>query len=278
MQTLSQDRKKDIGDRIEQEAPGEDRISLSLARRIAEEEGLRLLTVEYVALQRGFVPRRYEPNMGTLGRNGQLTLLESSAAVVGLGGLGGNVLESLARLGCGRIVGIDPDRFEESNLNRQVLAGTHNLGKLKTEAAAARTEQINPAVQFAGHSETIQNAGSRALENCSVALDCLDSIEARRHLARACTRANVPLIHGAVAGWSGQVAVCEDAEGVIDKLYAGNPEGLEDRLGNMGVTPAVAANLMVARAVRLLLDITAPPTGQVLFMDLLNDEWRVVQL
>ncbi len=278
MQTLSQKRREDIGGRIEREARGEDSIGLSSARRIADEEGVPLLTVEHVALQHGIVPRRYEPNLGTLGMDGQRTLLESSAAVVGLGGLGGNVLESLARLGFGHIVGIDPDRFEESNLNRQVLAGTRHLGELKTSAAAERAEQINPALEFEGRSETIEDAGIEVLQDCSVVLDCLDSVEARRHLVRACTDADVPLIHGAVAGWSGQVAICRDGEDVIEKLYAGNPDGLEGRLGNMAVTPAVAANLMAARAVRLLLDIASPPAGQVLFMDLLNDEWRTVQL
>lgn len=278
MQTLNEDRKAQLADRIKRETGDEDRITLSLARRIAEDAGLPLLTVERVALESGVVPWRYESNLGTLGVEGQLTLLRSRAAVVGLGGLGGNVLESLARLGCGHITGIDPDRFEEKNLNRQVLAGTGHIGEVKTAVAAERAEEVNPAVEFTGYSERVEEAAPGALSDCSVVLDCLDSIDARRALARACSEADVPLIHGAVAGWSGQVALCEGGGDVLDKLYAGDTQGMERRLGNMAVTPAVAANLMVARALRLVLNLQRPPAGEVLFFDLLNDEWRTVQL
>ena len=259
-------------------AAAQERCTLLQARRIAMETGLPLLTVECFALEQGLVPERYDRNVGTIGVEGQRKLLESCAGVVGLGGLGGHVLESLARLGVGRIVGIDGDRFEESNLNRQLLALVDNLGRAKAQEAGVRVAQINPAVQFTGHTAPFEQMGDEVLSGCSVVFDCLDSIAARRVLAEQCTSANVTLVHGAIAGWSGQVAVCWPGSELLDRLYPGDKRGIEHRLGNLPFTAAVAGHLMVARAVPILLGQAPPASDKVLLFDLLGEEWQTVEL
>jgi len=221
---------------------------------------------------------RYARNIGAIGIDGQRKLLNSSATIVGLGGLGGHVLESLARVGIGRIVGIDPDTFDESNLNRQLLALTTNLGRSKVAAAAARLAQVNPAIEFTAHASPFEDVSDETLADSDIIFDCLDTIPARRELARRCADMGLTLIHGAIAGWSGQVAICRPGSGVLEKLYPGEKHGIEPRLGTLPFTAAVAAHIMVARAVTVLLDQQPPEPDTILFFDLQANEWQTVEL
>jgi len=259
-------------------APGADRrLTLRDAERIAAETGMSLRKVEYFALQEGTVPERYDRNIGTLGPDGQRDLLAACVAVVGLGGLGGHVVETLARLGVGRIVGIDSDVFAESNLNRQLLSRRDNLGDSKAEAAARRVARINPAVEFVGHAVPFENLGHECWRGSGVVFDCLDGIPARRVLAERCASAGVVLVHGAIAGWCGQVGLCPPGGDLIGNLYAGEKRGAEQRMGNLPFTAAVAANLMVAEAVPVLLGRPVPSREQLRFFDLLAGEWETIE-
>lgn len=94
------------------------------------------------------IPERYWRNARFLSRADQEKLLQAHVAIVGLGGLGGTVLEELLRLGIGTITGVDMDTFEVSNLNRQLLATEENIGLHKAEAARLRARQINSSVRF----------------------------------------------------------------------------------------------------------------------------------
>ena len=257
-------------------APGE-ALSARQAERIAAETRLSLRRVERFALERGIVPQRYARNLGTVGREGQCRLLDACALVVGLGGLGGHVVETLARLGVGRIVGADPDAFDETNLNRQLLATTANLGQPKAEQARLRAAAVNAAVEFVGHAARFQSLADDVFAASDVVLDCLDRISARRELADRCAAAGVLLVHGAIAGWSGQVALCPPGAGVLDKLYAGKGDrGAEAELGTPPFTAAFAANLMAARAAAALLG--RPVRPQVVFFDLLHGDWETADL
>jgi molybdopterin/thiamine biosynthesis adenylyltransferase len=197
---------------------------------------------------------------------------------VGLGGLGGHVIETLARLGVGRIAGVDGDVFFESNLNRQLLSNVENLGRTKAEQAGLHVRRVNPAVEFVGYSASFQSEADRIFSDCDLVFDCLDSIPERRVLAETCASAGLTLVHGAIAGWSGQVAVCPAGSGVLDRLYAGGTRGVETQLGTLPFTAAVAANLMVAVAVPLLLGRPAPSRPALQFFDLLDGDWETIQL
>jgi molybdopterin-synthase adenylyltransferase len=111
----------------------------------AEKFQVSVAEVEGITLGLGLLPARYQRNQQTLTVYDQLKLFRSRVAVIGCGGLGGYVIEELARLGVGTIYAIDPDTFQEHNLNRQLLSSTANLGRAKVEIAAARVAEINPA-------------------------------------------------------------------------------------------------------------------------------------
>ena len=109
----------------------------------AERFQLRLGQVEEAALELGLMPARYQRNRQTLSVSEQLKLFRSRVVILGAGGLGGYLVEELARLGTGTLVVVDPDTFEEHNLNRQILASPANLGVPKVDAAVERVGNVN---------------------------------------------------------------------------------------------------------------------------------------
>ncbi|MFO7897005.1 MAG: ThiF family adenylyltransferase [Candidatus Cloacimonadales bacterium] len=121
--------------------------------------------------------------------------------VVGCGGLGGYVLELLARLGVGEITVVDGDSLEESNLNRQILSREANLGSSKVKAAEKRISSINSEIKLHALNKflTPENA-VEIISEMDLVIDALDSIETRKILAQACATENLVLVHAAIAG------------------------------------------------------------------------------
>ncbi len=247
----------------------------------AERFGVTLARVEEAALEQGILPARYQRNRNAMTVGDQLTLFRSSVAVIGCGGLGGYVVEELARLGVGRIVVIDPDVFEEHNLNRQLFSTPANLETAKVEAALKRIGEINPAVTLV----PIQAAfspenGADLLRGCQVAVDALDSIKVRLELADVCTSMNIPFVHGAIAGWFGHVATQFPGDDTLQTIYRSweSGKGVEQTLGNPSFTPAVIASLEVAEACKLLLGQGTPLRGRQLIIDLFSMEMQIIDI
>ena len=222
----------------------------------AKHFGLSQAVVEGLALENGLFPARYQRNRNMISTEEQLQLFRSRIAVIGCGGLGGYVIEELARLGVGHIVAIDPDIFEEHNLNRQILSTPATLGKAKVDAALDRVAEINPAVTVTAVKDAFCMAnGFELLAGVQVAVDALDSISYRLELAEVCTAAGIPMVHGAIGGWYGHVATQLPGDTTVQSIYrhwvAG--KGIEQQLGNPAFTPAVVASLEVAEVCKILL-------------------------
>lgn len=212
--------------------------------------------VERIALSHGIMPARYQRNRKMMSVADQAKIFSSRVAVIGCGGLGGFVIEELARLGVGQLVAVDPDIFEEHNLNRQLLSSPANLGKPKVDAAVARVQEINPAVTVCSHHlpYTPEN-GHQLLAGCAVVVDALDSIAVRLQLAQSCAELNLPMVYGAIGGWYGQVATQLPGDSTVQRIYRNWTEGkgIEKELGNPSFTPAVVASLEVAEVCKILL-------------------------
>ena len=225
---------------------------------IAEKTGLPLLEVECAALEAGIIPERYSRNQKSLTDEDQLRLLRSHVAIVGLGGLGGTVTEILARIGIGRLTLVDGDRFDESNLNRQLLSSTAALGKLKTEAAQVRVQLINPAVEVRIIPEFFRaDNGSEILHGAQLAIDCLDTITDRFVLEQACRQAAIPLISAAIGGSSGRATVIFPGDPGLKALY-GSPgqapkRGIEATAGTLPYAAVYMAAVECAEATTILL-------------------------
>lgn len=219
---------------------------------------------------------RYERNIPALSEKECEILLGKRVLVVGCGGLGGHLIDLLARIGVGFLRVVDGDVFEPSNLNRQLLSEVPLLGVSKARAAAARVSRVNPeiTVEAVDCFLTEKNA-RRLLLSCDAVLDGLDNIESRRILAEECQRAGIPYIYGAVNGWVAQAAISMPGDHLVEKLY---PEG--SVLKNKSVlsfTPALCASMQVSLCVKLL---TGRPveTGKLYYFDLLNQEFESIPM
>jgi molybdopterin/thiamine biosynthesis adenylyltransferase len=203
--------------------------------------------------------------------------------VIGLGGLGGAVIEILARLGVGRLTLVDGDRFEDSNLNRQVLSSVATLGQPKAEAARERVERINPSVEVTARTCFLApDNATDLLGRCGVAVDCLDNLPARFMLEDACRSAGVPLVSAAVAGASGHVTTLFPADPGLRLIYGdpqqAPPKGAETALGTLPHCVVFMASLQCAEVVKILLNRGKPLRNRLLLADLTDGVMEAVNL
>ena len=219
---------------------------------------------------------RYSRNIPALSEADCAALRTKTVAVIGCGGLGGFLLEYLARIGVGCIRCVDGDVFDESNLNRQLLSTVDLLGCSKANAAVARIQAINPDVQVQAYGVFLDDANARELiAGCDAVLDALDNIEARKTLAKACAEEKIPYIYGAINGWVAQAAICMPTDALMDKLY---PE--DARINDKSVlsfTPALCAAMQASLCVKLL---TGKPveTGVLHYADLFYEEYTQISM
>jgi len=256
-------------------------VPWDLCRELAHSEGLPPREVERWACENGIVPSRYERSIGTLGLEGQARLLGSTAAVVGCGGLGGLVVELLARAGVGRLVLVDGDTFSDHNLNRQLLCDESNLGQSKAREAAKRASAVNGAVETVVV-EAFLDSGNAAeiLSGCDLAVDALDSNSARKILRQACRELGIPMVHGAIAGFWGQAGVFlpEDTTPWDGPDGSLPDRGVELETGNPPFTPAFVASLEAAEAVKILACVSKPLRHRLLWVDLDRGEFHKLRL
>ena len=253
-------------------------ITVEQMESISAQTRICLRKVEWFAVKNGIVPQRYLLNLGTFSCEGQLKLLESTVVIVGLGGLGGQLVEQLGRAGVGKIIAVDPDIFEETNLNRQLLSNMANLGREKTNEAKGRLEKINKAVEFTGFQCRFDQLPDDVWEKADLVFDCLDNIDDRLALAQKCSISNCLLVHGAIAGWYGEVGVVWPGSEMLDKHYQGQHEGLEKELGTPPFTAAAAASLMAAKGCQILMGKYKSKSSTMHFFDLLEDDWENIHL
>lgn len=257
-----------------QDADGKDYLSLSAGsvKAIAEDNGRSTREVEIETLQQGLIPARYQRNMGTIGIDGQIKLLNSSVAVVGAGGLGGSVIELLARAGVGRLHVIDRDVFTDSNLNRQILCDMNDLGVAKVDAAVKRVADINPSVALIPYAvEADERSIPEIIKGCQVVVDALDNIRSRMSLEKTSKEMGIPFVHGAIAGWLGQIMTIFPRDEGLAYLYGDGTDegpGLERTLGTPGMTPFLIASLQAAEVIKVLLNWSRPLRNRLLIMDL----------
>ncbi|MCL2609994.1 MAG: ThiF family adenylyltransferase [Treponema sp.] len=198
---------------------------------------------------------RYSRNIRALTVEESASLRNKKVCVVGLGGLGGYVVEILARIGVCDITAVDYDVFEESNLNRQLFSTEPLLGSPKTDGARERIRQVNSAVRLNLVKEKLTGDNAAGIvrgHHCVV--DALDGIPARLVLETVCGEQGVPLVHGSIAGWFGQVANVFPGDGLLHRLYKNVREekGVERELGNLPFTAAAVASMQAAEVVKIL--------------------------
>ena len=219
---------------------------------------------------------RYSRNVPALSEKECDLLHEKKVAVIGCGGLGGHIIELLARVGVGYIRAIDGDVFAESNLNRQLLSSISLLGYSKALAAKERMADVNPLIQVEAVQTFLNEENADELvAGCDLVVDALDSPDTRRILAAACEKAGLPYVYGAIRGWVAQAAVSMPGDHLIEKLY---PEGtiIKDK-SVLSFTPALCASMQAALCVKYLVGRPVE-TGQIYYYDLMELESEVIPM
>ena len=219
-----------------------------------------------------------------IGEAGQRRLLASSALVVGAGGLGSPVLLYLAAAGVGRIGIVEGDRLELSNLNRQVLHATADLGRPKIESAAERIRALNPDCRVEPFAGRLSAADARRLvRSWDVVLDCTDNFPTRLVLADACWLERARLVSAAASRFDGQLlSILPDEGSPCYRCFV--PEAPPETvlpppaaLGVFGTAPGVMGALQAIETVKVLLGLGENLAHGLLVYEGLKGRVRVVR-
>ncbi|MDD2967503.1 MAG: ThiF family adenylyltransferase [Desulfovibrionaceae bacterium] len=255
-------------------------ISDAALASLAAQAQCTLRQAQHAACLCGVLPMRYARNAGYFSCAEQAQLLASHVLLVGLGGLGGTVLEQLARAGVGFITGIDGDSFEESNCNRQLLACTASLGHNKACTAAERVQHINPACEFMAVPHFCHTADDFAayMGKANLVVDALGGLKHRLMLHNATAQAGLPMVSAGIAGFTGWCAVLLPQQAGVLKLLGADKadRSVEETLGNLAPTAVVAAGLQAAAVLHLLTKRPVPHTT--CFFDLADGSFTQVDL
>jgi molybdopterin/thiamine biosynthesis adenylyltransferase len=208
-----------------------------------------------------------------------ILLSQKKVCVLGLGGLGGYIVEMLSRIGVGSLTLVDGDVFDETNLNRQLFSSMNNLGNSKALEAEKRVKGINPLTKVIPVYEFVDSSNAmKIIANHDVIVDALDSIDLRKYIAKVCTELNLPLVHGAIAGWYGQVATIYPNDTTLDILYPKDiKRGIEKELGNPSFTPALVASIQVSEVIKLLLNRGDLLRNSFMMIDLYTNDIEVIK-
>lgn len=255
---------------------------------IAADAGVYGYEVEIAALEAGIWPQRYVRNYNSFSIGEQVALLRAHAVVVGLGGLGGLLVALLARMGVGRLTLVDFDRFDATNLNRQMLSSMAVLGESKARTALQYVRSVNPSV----HAEIFERAFDDSsenltlLQNKTICADCLDNLKTRMELARACDKAGIPLVSASIGGFCGQLTVVhpggEGLEAVYGLLDEGSncedSKGCEVDMGTPGPTAATVASLQALEVAKVVVRKDTALKNSVVLFDFLSFNMQIIDL
>lgn len=206
-------------------------------------------------------------------------LKEYKVCVIGCGGLGGYVIEMLGRLGIGFITAVDGDEFEASNLNRQLFANEEVLGKSKATTAKERMAIVNSLIHVNAITSRLTSENSEEiLTGHDIVVDALDNIESRFVLQEACEKLKIPMVHGAIAGWYGQITTIFPGDNTLQKIYTKKDmKGVEKELGNPSFTPALVASIQVSEVVKLLIGRGELLRNKILFINTLDTDYYIAE-
>ena len=230
------------------------------ALKLADKCRCSIYNIYLEAMNSGIYPYRYLRNREAITLNEQIILAKSKVAIIGAGGLGGHLILSLSRLGIGHLVIIDRDVFDETNLNRQALSSTESIEFSKSETATRIIGYINPGVIISPFMVKIDTSNAdEMIDGVNVVVDALDNISDRFVVERAAKRLKIPMVHGAVAGFEGQVMTIFPDDPGLKSLYGSDQADQDKRnspeaiLGVPAIAPSFIATLQTMEVLKIIL-------------------------
>ncbi len=229
--------------------------------------------------------RRYSRHiiLPEVGGKGQRKLLNSSALLVGAGGLGSPAALYLAAAGVGRLGIIDADVVDMSNLQRQILHHVDDVGRPKVQSAVESIAQLNPDVKVEPFQAVLSSENAKEIiSQYDIVVNGCDNFPTRYLVNDCCVFLKKPLVDGSIFKFEGQVTVFAPGQGCYRCLYpAPPPPGLVpscQEAGVLGVLCGIVGSLQAIEAIKLFLGIGDPLTGRLLFIDSLGMEFRQVKV
>ena len=220
-----------------------------------------------------------------VGEEGQLKLLDSKILLVGAGGLGSPASLYLAAAGVGRIGIVDADVVDESNLQRQIVHSTESLGEPKVDSAKRAIEALNPDVEVVPYQERLSSENIERIlaDGWDVIVDGADNFPTRYLVNDASVWHRIPVVHGSIYRFEGQVTVFKPYEGPCYRCLFPTPPPPElapscAEGGVLGVLPGVIGSLQASEALKLALGIGEPLIGRLLLFDALTAAFDEVKL
>jgi sulfur-carrier protein adenylyltransferase/sulfurtransferase len=224
--------------------------------------------------------RRYSKQImiPEIGISGQEKLKNSKVLVIGAGGLGCSVLQYLTVAGIGKIGIAEFDMVDESNLQRQVLYGTNDVGKLKSIIAKNRLENLNSLVALEVFNLRIENSNAlKIFEDFDIIIDATDNFEVRYTINDSCVILDKPMVHGSIFKYEGLVSVFNYKGGPTYRCYnplkAGenykNPAPSE--VGLFGVLPGITGTFMANEVIKIVTGTGEVLSGKILLFNIRNN-------
>ena len=217
-----------------------------------------------------------------VGLEGQKKLMDSNVVIVGMGGLGCPVAQSLIACGIRTLRIIDGDVVELSNLHRQPLYGFEDIGRMKVHAAKDSLQNLSKeALIEPVHSFLDEDNGFELIEDATVVIDATDNISTRKLVDKLCKRSNIPMIYGALYRYEGQVAILNaNGSGGYSEFFPIEPSSAEtcSEAGILGMLPGIIGNIQALETVKLILDIKPNLVGKLLLYDGMNHTTQTIKL
>ncbi len=219
-----------------------------------------------------------------VGEDGQLRLLDARVLIIGAGGLGSPVGMYLAAAGIGTIGIVDHDRVDPSNLQRQVIHNLDRVGMSKVESAGETIKSLNPDVKLELHQQQLSASNAvDLLSSYDVVVDCTDNFPTRYLVNDAALNAGVPVVHGSIFRFEGQVTVFDSQKSACYRCVhpVPPPPSLAPNCvegGVLGVLPGVVGTIQAMEAIKVVLGIGEPLIGRLLIYDALDQDFTLLAL
>jgi len=217
-----------------------------------------------------------------IGIEGQQKLNNATVVLVGMGGLGCPVSQSLIASGIGKLKIIDGDKIELSNLHRQPLYGVEDIGRLKVQVANEKLMQLNESAIVEPIEEFLdENNGLNFVSDATIIIDATDNIQTRQLIDRLSKKLEIPMVYGGLYRYEGQVAVlnANGSPGYVDLFPEPTSSGdaCADA-GVLGMLPGIIGNIQALEAVKLIVGVKPNLIGKLLIYDGMNHSTQTIVL
>lgn len=215
---------------------------------------------------------------------GQQRLVDARVLIIGLGGLGSSSSVYLAAAGVGHLVLVDFDEVDISNLQRQIVHATRDIGRLKVDSAAEHLLELNPEIKVTKVDHKIENEElEEQVKSSTVVLDCSDNFQTRFAINDACVKYKTPLVSGAAIRFEAQVSVFDsrhEDSPCYRCLYGGEAEVEQSCTANGVISPllGIVGSIQACEAMKIIMSLGETLEGRLLLLDVMHMEWHTAKL